>query len=154
MSVAALQTRPDVAFSSPTGCAASGSFRSPGMRDGTFTGCYRLLSCRWVDGGLVTVGVVTGALSDADGSRIGIAARRVRIDAEPVDREGSGFVRIGPFSAELLGFEVRVDPLTVDVAHACAERSLRAALWLLESSEAAGAPAPTLRTLSEAAPAR
>lgn len=93
-------------------CEAAGTFRSPTGRTGRFCGTYRL---ERLSTGPLATGVVTGRLVDADGTWVGLAARRTRAPAE-VDADGDAvLLRLGPLAVDLLGLTVRLEPFTVDL---------------------------------------
>jgi hypothetical protein len=93
-------------------CEAAGTFRSPTGRTGRFSGTYRL---ERLSPGPLATGVVTGRLVDADGTWVGLAARRTRAPAQ-VDADGDVvLLRVGPFAVDLLGLAVQLEPLVVDL---------------------------------------
>jgi hypothetical protein len=101
----------------------TGSFGSPSGRLGTLTGSYRLERFEWGAGRLMAAGVFIGVLVDADGTRVGLAARR---HTSPVDVVAAGHrglvVLIRPVQVDLLGFLVTMDATSITVRDAAAIR--------------------------------
>ena len=93
----------------------TGSFRSPSGRTGCFLGAFRVEHCGSGAGPPAVAGVVTGELTDADGSRIGVGARRLTASSTPVSGTGAHRVRIGPLDVDLLGLLVRVEAFALDL---------------------------------------
>lgn len=93
-------------------CEVAGTFRSPTGRTGRFAGTYRL---ERLSVGPLATGVVTGRLVDADGTWVGLGARRTRAPAQ-VDADGDlVLLRLGPLVVDLLGLAVLLEPLVVDL---------------------------------------
>lgn len=109
----------------------TGALGSPSGRAGTFVGSYRLERCLSQHGQLAAAGVFTGELTDVDGSRIGIGARRVTVVACLVTTATGLLVQVGPLDVDLLGLVVGMGEVSVDVRGTCCEDSLRAALELV-----------------------
>lgn len=106
---------------------ASGSFRSPRGGRGVFSGCYRLERLLPVAGRVVAAGVFTGELTDGDGRRVGLGARRRTTPVDVSRDDGRLLVRIRAAQVDLLGLLVRVDELTLDLHGTPLERALRGA---------------------------
>ena len=102
----------------PTKTSVTGSFPSPNGRIGAFTGHYRLERCLLRSGQLTAVGVFSGVLTDADGHRIGLAARR---QASPVlallTADPRILLVVGPLDVNLFGFAVTVNQARI--LHPC-----------------------------------
>lgn len=92
-----------------------GSSRSPSGRSGTFLGSYRLERLVWDYGEPAATGVVTGTLTDADGTLIGTGSRRHTSAVDMVELPGTLRVRLGPLDVDIVGFAVAIDAFTVDV---------------------------------------
>lgn len=114
---------------SPT-ADAIGSFRAPSGRTGTFAGSYRLERLLCHDGRLTAVGVFTGELTDADGRRVGLAARRRTVVAQVASLGSRLLVLIDPLVVDLLGLAVSLDGIALDVDGTSAERAARRAMGL------------------------
>lgn len=107
----------------PLVARVTGSFPSPSGRLGTLTGSYRLERFEWGAGRLIAAGVFMGVLVDADGSRVGLAARRHTSSVDVVAAGGRGLVvLIRPVQVDLLGFLVTMDVTSVTVRDAAAMR--------------------------------
>lgn len=139
----------------PAPAVVTGSFDSPSGRGGTFLGSYRLERCLSPFGLLAAAGVFTGRLTDADGSRIGIGARRTTVAVEVVTIGTRLLVQIGPLDVNLLGFLVGVDELSVDVRGTSCEDAVCVALELSDQPPAApGKCLPSTNNLLRLRPAR
>ena len=95
-----------------------GTFQAPSGRPGTMTGSMRLHRLVLESGRLRAIGVFTGELFDADGSRVGVGSRRTIV---PVDifRSASGIsVSIGPLDVDLLGLAVSVEAFSMELGTA------------------------------------
>jgi hypothetical protein len=90
----------------------SGTFRSPTGRTGRFRGTYRL---ERLTAGPLATGVVTGRLVDADGTWVGLAARRTRSPAEVEQDDGVVRLRLGLLAVDLLGLSVLLEPLVLEL---------------------------------------
>jgi len=102
--------------------AVTGSLDSPSGRAGTFTGAFRLERFVSRFGKLAAVGVVTGELTDADGSRIGVGSRRQTAVLEAVANGDALVVRLGPLVVDLLGIVVSVHETSIIEFHGAAGR--------------------------------
>ncbi len=128
--------------------AVTGSFGSPSGRAGTFTGSYRLERFVSQYGQLAAAGVFTGELTDADGSRVGMGARRQTSAVEIVAANGTALLRwIRPLHVNLLGFPVIVNELSMDVQQTFRACALREVLRLLEPPVTTGRRPPSAQDL-------
>lgn len=89
-----------------------GTFRSPIGGRGRFVGSFRLESCTG-DGPTAAVGVFAGVLRDAEDALVGVAARRQSTPARASRERGAAVVVLHPVSVDLLGLQVRLDPVVV-----------------------------------------
>jgi hypothetical protein len=108
----------------------SGSFAPPSGGSGTFLGTYRLERCTVRFGQLAAAGVFTGQFFDADGQPIGFSARRKTTAADVITTRTALLIRIRPGNVDLLGFNVEVREVHIDVQGTRFESAVRAALNL------------------------
>ena len=96
----------------------SGTFTTPDLLTGVMDGWVRVLHCSIQGSGLRCLGVISGALYDAKGRRIGLASTRCHLPvrtmpdtAPPADPPGSfsGTLLVGPLDISLLGFQVHIN---------------------------------------------
>jgi hypothetical protein len=90
-------------------------FRSPTGRLGRFVGGYRLKDVVVVRGQLFAVGVFSGALTDAGGELIGVAARSQRTPAVVVGPPTRRVVRLQASHVDLGGLVVETGDIEVAV---------------------------------------
>lgn len=112
---AARARRSDVVAARLSVAEVTGSFTSPSGRAGVFAGSYRLERLVRQHGQLFALGVFTGRLIDADGTRIGMGARRRTVAVAAAVSGPLLQVRLGRPDVDLLGFRVVLDDVTVDV---------------------------------------
>lgn len=106
---------------------AVGYFHCPTGGTGAFGGSYRLDRLFSEAGKVVAVGVFTGELVDARGSRIGLGSRRVKALAEVQVIGRSVVAQLEPLEVNLLGFVVAMQPLDLDLhASLCSVEDARA----------------------------
>lgn len=132
--------------------SVKGAFNAPSGRAGTFTGSYRLEHCVSLMGQLAVAGVLTGRLTDADGSEVGICARRTIVAAKAEATGTAVCVQLVPLDVDLLGLLVSVPEISVDVRGTSCERAVREALRSLFPPPAINAVAgkPPTRGRSDA----
>ena len=99
----------------PMTAVATGTFSAPSGARGTFAGTYRLERLRTESKELVAAGVLTGALTEPDGTPVAVGSRRHTAAAEPVADAGRHLARIGPLDVNVAGFMVSVGEVTVAV---------------------------------------
>lgn len=104
--------------------AVTGSFRSPIGGRGRFIGSFRL-ERYGDDARAVAVGVFAGVLRDAEDNVIGLAARRQSSPARLSREPGVPGVVLHPACVDLLGFQVRLDPVVVPLLEAQPGEALR-----------------------------
>jgi hypothetical protein len=87
------------------------------------TGSMRLYRLVLASGRLSAIGVVTGELFDADGSKVGVGSRRSLVPVEIDQSESGTSASVGALEVDLLGLTVSIEPFTVDLAAARPEES-------------------------------
>lgn len=111
-----------------------GTFASPRGGTGSFRGAYLLEHLLPGAGHVAVRGVFTGELTDGNGERVGIAARRRTTPVDLGAAEGCLLVRIAGLDVDLNGLLVGVEPFAVHVEGTSVERAARASLGLLSLS--------------------
>lgn len=91
-----------------------GRFRSPTGRTGHFDGSYRLEACTEVRGELHALGIFSGVLTDADGARVGVVARRQRTPADVSGPPAHERVELRTAEVDLGGFLVAIEHVVVE----------------------------------------
>lgn len=103
--------------SGPPRARVRGTFTTPDLARGTIDGWLRVLHCSVQGSSLRCLAVVSGALYDAAGERLGLASTRclLPVRLEPDGGAGAGAddvigtVLEGPLEVSLLGFRVHLD---------------------------------------------